>query len=229
MSVIRDYRWLNKDKIESIAHKIRQDMENTQNPPRWPEVADCAANFLKLNILWTSIPSEGSTPVFARIYPTERLIELNEDLPMLQDNFGLAQSTLGHEIGHWVLHVNQDEAQGSIRQTELDLNPPIEQKPFLCRSINVSDDYNTRLNKQQQSIEWQAQHFSSCLLMPPYKLIEVKKGRKLTDYRHLLAMAQDLGVSVSNLKHRLRDLDWIRTASGSKQLYLGQNLPKEVD
>ncbi len=228
MSVIKDYRWLTKENIETIAHKLRQDMKGTNNAPKWPEVADCAANFLKLDILWTDIPNDNGMPVFARIFPTQRLIELNESLSMLQDNFGLCQSTLGHEIGHWLLHVNQDEAEGVTEQTELVFEESSVQKPFLCRSTNSGTNIAIQLNRQQQSIEWQAQHFSSCLLMPAYKLLEVKKGRKLTNHNHLSAMAQDLGVSISNLKHRLKDLEWIQTASGSKQLYLGQNAPNNI-
>ena len=228
MSIIKNYRWLSKERIESIAHKLRQDMEGTNNAPRWPEVADCAANFLKLRTLWTSIPDDNGMPVFARIYPTERRIELNESLSMLHENFGLFQSTLGHEIGHWILHVNQEEAQGITQQTELIFEKSAEQKPFLCRSPNDGGSPNVQLNRQQQSVEWQAQYFSSCLLMPSYKLLEVKEGRKLTDRRHLSAMAQDLGVSISNLNHRLKDLGWIRTTAGSKQLYLGQNAPRST-
>ena len=228
MSILKDYRWLSREKIESIAHKLCRDMEGTNNAPKWPEVADCAANFLRLDILWTAVPDDNEMPVFARIFLTERLIELNENLAMLQDNFGLFQSTLGHEIGHWLLHINQEEAEGTIQQRELVFDESFEQKPFLCRSTQDGGNANVQLNEQQQSVEWQAQYFSSCLLMPAYKLLEVKEGRKLTDYCHLSAMAQDLGVSSSNLKHRLKDLGWIRTASGSKQLYLGRNVPSNT-
>ncbi len=228
MSIIKNYRWLSKEQIESIAHKLRQDMEGTSNAPRWPEVADCAANFLRLDTLWTAIPDDNGMPVFARILPTGRLIELNENLAMLQENFGLFQSTLGHEIGHWLLHINQDEARGVTQQTELVFRKLFEQKPFLCRSTNDEGSSNMQLSRQQQSVECQAQYFSSCLLMPSYKLLEVKEGRKLTELRHLSAMAQDLGVSISNLRHRLKDLGWIRTTAGSKQLYLGQNAPRNA-
>lgn len=228
MSIIKPYRWLSKEKIEATAHKLLQDMDGTSNAPKWLEVADCATNFLGLNIVWESIPVEGSTPVFARIYPLQKLIELNENLSMLQENFGLEQSTKGHEIGHWMLHINQDKATGFTKQTELALDELNEAHPFLCRSVNDSDNVlRVRLTKQQESIEWQAQYFSSCLLMPKQKLLEEKKGRNLTNYRHLCAIAEDLGVSISNLTHRLKDLEWIRTASGSKQLYIGQHAPSD--
>lgn len=228
MSIIRPYRWLSKEQIEAAAHKLLQDMDGTPNAPRWPEVADCAMNFLGLNIVWESIPIQGGTPVFARIYPSQRLIELNENLPMLQENFGLEQSTKGHEIGHWMLHINQDEAAGLTKQTELALDGLNESHPFLCRSVNDSDSVlKVRLTKQQESMEWQAQYFSSCLLMPKQKLLEEKKGRNLTNYRHLCAMSEDMGVSISNLKHRLKDLEWIRTAASSKQLYIGRHAPND--
>ncbi|MEO0869685.1 MAG: ImmA/IrrE family metallo-endopeptidase [Cyanobacteria bacterium J06642_11] len=205
-------------------------MKESNNSPRWPNIADRAANFLKLDICWDSIPVDNGTPVFARIYPTRRLIELNEDLELLQSNTGLEQSTLGHEIGHWMLHVNQDEAQGITEQTKLVLENPASQT-FLCRSVdNPGVQSVHRLSAQAESVEWQAQYFSSCLLMPRHKLMEVQQGRSLTNIRHLHAIKDELGVSFANLKHRLRDLGWIQTRPGSKQLYLGYNAPiRKVD
>lgn len=229
MSVIKSYRWLDKPQIEQVAHNLLQKMEGTPNSPKWPYVADRAANFLKLNIAWTSIPCEADTPVFARIYPTQRLIELNEDLPMLQNNAGLEQSTLGHEIGHWMLHINQDEAHGITKQTELNFWDAKVSQPFLCRSVNSENVPRVRLSTQAESVEWQAQYFSSCLLMPKHKLLEVKRGRNLTNYRHLQAMKEELGVSFANLKHRLKDLGWIREVRGSRQLYLGMNVPTDPE
>lgn len=87
-------------------------------------------------------------------------------------------------------------------------------EPFLCRSVNT-----------QQGIEWQAQYFAGCLLMPLSKLEEVQRGRDLTNWRHLYAVKDELGVTISNLKNRLQDLGWIYIPKNSKQIYPGKTAP----
>ena len=91
----------------------------------------------------------------------------------------------------------------------------VEIKAFLCRSV-----------KSSQNIEWQAQYFAGCLLMPYQKLIEAKRGRDLTNWRHLYAMADEFGVTISNLLYRLKSFNWIIINNESKQIYPGKNLPR---
>jgi hypothetical protein len=61
--------------------------------------------------------------------------------------------------------------------------------------------------------------------MPRCKLEETRKGRDLTKESHLDAMAHELGITKRNLKHRLKDLDWIHIPENSKQIYLGDAAP----
>jgi len=61
--------------------------------------------------------------------------------------------------------------------------------------------------------------------MPVDKLEEVQKGRDLTKWPHLYAMTDELGVTISNLKNRLQDIDWIHIPKNSKQIYLGKAAP----
>ena len=62
--------------------------------------------------------------------------------------------------------------------------------------------------------------------MPQYKLIEAKRGRDLTKWQHLYAIADEFGVTISNLTYRLKSLNWIILSNNSKQIYPGINLPK---
>lgn len=225
MSVIKPYRYLTKNAIESQANDLLLRMQGTPNSPKWPFVADQAANFLKLNVVWDSLPPHNDRPVFARIYPQTRIVEFNEDIPELQQNRGLEQSTLAHEIGHWILHVNQDEADGFVEQLELSLDGEIAEEPFLCRRVTEGQISQSSANKQLDSIEWQAQYFASCLLMPTHILEAKRIGRDLTKDLHLDAMAKDIGVTKANLKHRLKDVGWICIPKGSKQIYLGNGVP----
>jgi hypothetical protein len=124
-----------------------------------------------------------------------------------------------------MLHVNQDEADGFVQQLELSLSDEKAEQPFLCRKVTEQQISPNSANKQLDSIEWQAQYFASCLLMPTHILEEKRIGRDLTRESHLDAMAQDIGVTKANLKHRLKDVGWICIPKGSKQIYLGNGVP----
>jgi Zn-dependent peptidase ImmA (M78 family) len=128
------------------------------------------------------------------------LIEINDAIPELRQGFG--NSTIAHEVGHWVLHINYDEVNGLSKQQELKLGLE-DIQPFLCRSVVA-----------QQGIEWQAQYFAGCLLMPRDILVDVARGRNLTVWKHLYAMKDELGVTISNLTNRLQDIGWINIPKG---------------
>ncbi|MBW4682744.1 MAG: ImmA/IrrE family metallo-endopeptidase [Microcoleus vaginatus WJT46-NPBG5] len=219
MSVIKPYQFLSKEKIEHLANDLLMRMQGTPNFPKWPGVADRAVNFLKLGMDSVKIPDQNGRPVAARIYPTQRLIQINEDIPKLQQDRGFEASTIAHEVGHWVLHINQDEADGIVEQLELSLDCATTEQPFLCRDVGERIALSSP-KTQADWIEWQAQYFASCLLMPRYKLEEARRGRDLTNWNHLYAMRDELGVTISNLTNRLQDLGWIDIPKGSKQIYL---------
>ncbi|MBD1923896.1 ImmA/IrrE family metallo-endopeptidase [Microcoleus sp. FACHB-831] len=225
MSVIKPHRFYSKEEIENRANDLLMRMQETPNfPPKWPLDASRVADFLDLAIVWDIIPTDEEAPIAARIFPLEHLIEINEDILKLSE--GYAASTIAHEIGHWVLHINQDEADSFVEQMALGLVRGTEAtvQPFLCRS--ASDRiYKSNANNQIDWREWQAQYFASCLLMPRYILENKRKGRDLTNWRHLYAMAEDLGVTISNLKNRLQDLGWIHIPKDSRQIYLGSAAP----
>jgi hypothetical protein len=214
VSLIR-YRWFpNKEDIEREAEDILERMQATPSYiPKFPLDPSRVAEFLGLDIVWDTIPPDTEGRIAARILPLERLIEINDAIPELRGGFGA--STIAHEVGHWVLHINHDVVDGLTKQQELNLGLE-EVQPFLCRSAS-----------NPQRIEWQAQYFAGCLLMPRYVLEDVARGRNLTNWKHLYAMADDLGVSISNLKHRLQSINWIVLPQGSKQVYLGKSAPSE--
>jgi Zn-dependent peptidase ImmA (M78 family) len=224
VSVLKSYRRLSKAEIEQSANDLLVKMQATSNFPKWPGIAERAVNFLQLSIVWDKIPKYNGQPVAARIYPTERLIEINEDMPELQNKDGFIESTKAHEVGHWRLHVNQDEADGLIKQLELPLNIVDNKQPFLCRSVT---EQKITTYDQQQWIEWQAQYFASCLLMPRYKLEEIKNRFDLTNWKHLYAMSEELGVTISNLTNRLKELELVYIPEGSRQIYLSKQPSSE--
>jgi hypothetical protein len=223
VGVIKPYRQLNKQQIEQQADKILSEMQIAGfMPKKWSNLAERTADFFDIGVDWESFDPNQDGVVAAKIYPTERRVELNRDFQALHINEGLYQSTVAHEIGHWVLHVNQGEADGAIVQTELSLGVVIDRQIFLCKTVDEQTIYRNLERTQHDWREWQAQYFASCLLMPRFKIEEVRKGRNLLNWGHLNAIQEELGVSKRNLVHRLKDLELIQE-SGNR-LYPGEKL-----
>ncbi len=224
MSVIKPHQYYHKEEIEKQANDLLRRMQETPKfSPRWPLDVTRVADFLDLAVVWDSIPPENGEPISARILPLERLIEINEDILNLSE--GYAASTIAHEIGHWVLHVDQDKADCLVEQMELGLlDNELTVEPSLCRHTSVGLNKSS-VNNQIDWREWQAQYFASCLLMPRHILEKKRVGRDLTNWRHLYAMADEIGVTISNLTNRLQNLGWIHIPEGSRQIYLGSAAP----
>ena len=227
MGVIKPYRQLNKWQIEQQADKILSEMQSAKfMPKKWSNLAERTADFFDIGVDWESFDPSQDGVVAAKIYPTERRVELNRNFQALHTNEGLYQSTVAHEIGHWVLHVNQDEADGAIVQAELPLGTTMDRQIFLCKTVDEQAIYQNLDRTQNDWREWQAQYFASCLLMPRFKIEEVRVGRNLLNWGHLNALQEELGVSKRNLVHRLKDLELIRE-SGNR-LYPGEKLKSGV-
>lgn len=229
MSVLKPINFYSKEDIEQQAYSIFMKMKAQNYPFKWPFIAGQIVDFLELRTDRKKVMvSNDGGRIVGMILPKQRQIILNDD-PEFRDEF--EQFTIAHEIGHWVLHVNQDEADGHVKQMELDLginqNEPQSSQSFLCRNVN---DKLYRVNgnySQSDKIEWQADYFAGCLLMPRYKLEEVCCKKDLTKWQNLYAIREDLGVTISSLTTRLQHLGWITIPQGSKQIYLGK--PRSSD
>ncbi len=207
MSVFRPFRFISKLEIEACALNIWLQMERSHNPLQLPIDASIIAEFLDLNLVWDTIPDDEQGAIAARILPLEKLIEINENIPQLKGGFG--ESTIAHEIGHWVLHIDVEQVERYIRLKQKGVD--VQVKPFLCRSSNLA------------RIEWQAQYFAGCLLMPQHILTELKQDKDLTKWQHLYQIATDLGVTISNLTTRLQDLGWIYLDADTRKIYLNRS------
>ncbi|NJL00369.1 MAG: ImmA/IrrE family metallo-endopeptidase [Spirulinaceae cyanobacterium RM2_2_10] len=173
---------------------------------QFPLDASRVAEFLGIDVVWDQLPADDIGPLAARILPLERLIEINEAVLTAPAGFG--ESTLAHEIGHWVLHIDRDAVARLERLQGCGV--AVSAAPFLCRNAT-----------ELQGLEWQAQYFAGCLLMPRHELVARCGDRDLTQWPQLYALAAELGVTISNLTHRLGDLGWIALAPDSRQLAPG--------
>lgn len=205
-NIFRPFRFISKVEIEAIALEILIKMQGQANYiPKFPLDASRVAEFLGLDIVWDTIIDDEEGSIAARILPLEYLIEINDNIPQLQGGFG--ESTIAHEIGHWVLHtdIEQIERYRRLKDKGIELNI----QPFICRNSD-----------RAAGIEWQAQYFAGCLLMPQYILVEQRKGKNLTKWSDLYSLAEELGVTISNLVNRLQDLGWIYLDPNSRKIYL---------
>jgi transcriptional regulator with XRE-family HTH domain len=223
-NLLLPYRFYTKEEIEHRANEILMRMQAESYPLRWSFIADQVAEFLGLSIYYDKLLPDDKGPIAAMIRPLERQIVINEDV--IELGKGFKQSYIAHQIGHWVLHISQDVANGVIRQPDPFLDIKTTAKEFLSRSVGEQLNDSSVIS-QLDKIELQAQYFASCLLMPRYILEEKRRRCDLSSWRHLYAMRDELGVTISNLTHRLQDLGWIYIPKGSKQIYLGKALPNE--
>ncbi len=211
MKVIKPYRYIPKEEIERRAADVLMRVQaKRKRPLKCPIDAGHLAESLGLDMDCGDIPPDEQGAIAAMILPTERKIVMNEkslELPK-----GFEESSIAHEIGHWELHIDQNAISKFVELQGYGIETTVE--PFLCRSVNT-----------QSGIENQAQYFASCLLMPLFKLEEVRRGRNLTNWRHLYAIRDELGVTISNLTNRLKSLEWIEIPKGSKQIYPGKAFP----
>ena len=208
MKLIKPYRFMPKETIECRAVDVLMRVQaKRKRPLKWPIDAGHVAEALGLDMDCGDIPPDEQGAIAAMILPTEGKIVMNENNQELPKGF--EESSIAHEIGHWELHIDQNAVSNFVELRDCGTETTVE--PFLCRNVS-----------SQKGIEWQAQYFAGCLLMPQFKLEDVRRGRDLTNWRHLYAMKDELGVTISNLSNRLQDLSWIYIPKGSKQIYPGK-------
>lgn len=141
-----------------------------------------------LRMDWDVIPEDRRT-IWGGLYPRERRVVINEThKSKFIEKPGFERFTKGHEIGHWVLHVDQ-------ASQEYPLLPGLELgQTILCRD---GDD---------SWIERQANWYSGALLMPYDICLPVFKSSNLMEWKSLYQLADQFGVTITALRVRLRQL-----------------------
>jgi Zn-dependent peptidase ImmA (M78 family) len=104
LDVIKPFQWYKQEEIEQMATELRLQINNNRKRYlRADSIAEAAADYLDLGVVWESIPADDRGEIAAMIVPTQQEIIINDRIPALKEGFG--QSTIAHEIGHWILHV----------------------------------------------------------------------------------------------------------------------------
>jgi len=145
--------WLSKNQIEEAASRLISDYEVMAGCPVGPPipVEEIIERHLGLKLSFEDLETIlGSTGVLGATYVGARLICINERL-LEQGPEGRLIFTCAHEVGHWVLH--RPYAQKAMRQ-------PSGGDVIVCRT-----------GMGRERIEWQADYFAGCLLMPKEAVI----------------------------------------------------------
>ena len=154
-------------------------------------VEEIADNLLELGILWGSVSEAVGTTTLAGLEPSERMIKFNESRrQVFVETPGLYNTVLGHEIGHWELHVDQNLAVQ-------------EQLP------NIDQGYECLYQESTCSEgpkETQAHRFMGFLLMPSSLLWDAVKDIELTSWPNLYKLRDLFQVTISALTIRLERL-----------------------
>ena len=143
---------------------------------------------LEIDLLWEEISDEDGGVILGQLIPVERLIILNHNhRQRLEEKDGrLRRYTIGHELGHWVLH-----SRAASTQT-LFVNGRT-----WCRDGSA------------HPLERQAEQFSACLLMPRDLVRERLPASPWNGWPPVYRLADGFGVNVTPMKIRLEELGWM--------------------
>jgi len=132
---------------------------------------------LDLKLEYRNLSSDSKDIILAKLTPSKRLIQLNEDqLHLFETNTSLERTVKGHEVGHYILHNDS--------------------KPH---------EYNFS-KKASDFVEREAHRFSACLLIPKEEIKKLLLFYDLGGWRSFLAIREKLGVTKQMLKLRLKEL-----------------------
>lgn len=150
---------------------------------------------LDLGLSWEAIDDDdGEGSILGQLIPAERLVVLNErHLERLEKSGGrLRRFTVGHEIGHWILHV---------RDGGPDAMSLLEDDRTMCRDGSIA------------STERQAEMFSAALLVHRDALRDALPSGPWRGWRPIYRLAEHFGVNPTPMAIRLEKLGWMHGVS----------------
>ena len=145
--------WLTKRKISETASSLIADFEAMTGSPIRPPipVEDMVERYFKLKLSFEDLDEIMGLPdVLGATYVKGRRVCINKKL-LAKDSEGRLVFTCAHEIGHWVLHRHYVEVQARTESGS---------EVIVCRSQSA-----------REPIEWQADYFAGCLLIPKREVV----------------------------------------------------------
>jgi len=146
--------WISKERIALKAMALMEAFQAVAGyrvKPPIP-VEDIIERSLGLRLSYQDLEKVlGSNDVLGATYVESRAICINERL-FEHSSEGRLVFTCAHEVGHWVLHRRYVDVQG--------------------RRNSKGEAIVCRLRDAKAPIEWQADYFAACLLMPEIEIRE---------------------------------------------------------
>ena len=140
--------WLSKETISDATSWLRAEYQTSTSLPVTPPipVEDIIEHGLGLKLGFTDLRKKLKLDdVLGATYVNDKSIWVDQSLVDNQ-NEGRLCFTFAHEAGHWVLH-----------------------REFIDQACRTGDDgayIFCRIKDAKKPVEWQADYFASCLLMP---------------------------------------------------------------
>jgi uncharacterized protein DUF955 len=143
---------------------------------------------LDLNLVWDAIEDHDEGIILGQLIPAQRLIVLNErHATRLEAKEGRQRRyTIGHEIGHWILHAGAATSESLFRDGRT-----------WCRDGSVNP------------AERQAEKFSAALLIPRDLLLASLPRAPWLGWAPVYALADRFVVNVTPMRIRLEGLGWM--------------------
>jgi Zn-dependent peptidase ImmA (M78 family) len=150
--------WITKEEIAREAEGLLAGYEavigQSVRPP--VPVEDVIERFLGLSLSYEDLDKRlGMDDVLGATYVDRKRISINEKL-LGDRNEGRLTFTCAHEAGHWILHRHLVETAAGLKRVK---------EAIVCRAKNA-----------REPMEWQADYFATCFLMPG---MEMKKAFSL--------------------------------------------------
>lgn len=145
---------------------------------------------LGLSLVWENVDDGDGGLVLGQLIPEKRCVVLNErHIERLEEKDGrLRRYTVGHEIGHWILHA------AAARSGTLNL---FDGERIWCRDGSIDP------------IERQAEMFSAALLVPKEKLREAMPKTPWQGWAAVYRLADAFLVNITPMTIRLERLGWM--------------------
>lgn len=209
--MIKENKFYKLEEIERRASRLLMDFQQKFGrikafPVPVEKIFECHLNLIKV---WNKIKEKDNEIILAGLAPTDKMVVFNESRrDYFEKHEGLESFTLGHEIGHWDLHIDQ----GSLGANVL----PGFSRPFsmICRNGDKSWD------------EVNANRYAAFLLMPKELLLPLTKEFDLSTWKDLYKIKEIVGLTISALTNRLNSFGLVYVAEGkiykSKAEFVGQ-------